>query len=82
MTNKGNRHIKNCENATQEWVADGTIAVKHVCGKSNIANIFTKEILDRVNFRHLHDSFMCRLGDYLLGVHNIAQLSLSPPLDV
>ncbi len=44
MTTKGNRHIKNRENATREWVAYGTIAVKHVSGKSNVADIFTKEM--------------------------------------
>jgi hypothetical protein len=44
MTTKGNRHIENRENATREWVVDGTIAVEHVSGKSNIADIFTKEM--------------------------------------
>jgi hypothetical protein len=72
MTTKDNCHIKNCENATQEWVTGSMIAVEHVSSKSNIANIFTKEMQDGENFHHLHDSFMCCLGDYLCGAHNIA----------
>ncbi len=82
MTTKGNSHIKNCKNATQEWVADSTIAIEHVLGKSSVATIFTKEIHNRANFHCLCDSFMCHSGDYLHGAHNIAQLSSSPPLDV
>ncbi len=35
---------------THEWVADGTIAITHVVGKCNIADIFTKEIHNSANF--------------------------------
>jgi len=41
MTTKGNRHIKNRENSTREWDADGIIFVSHISGKCNIADIFT-----------------------------------------
>ena len=68
MTTKGNRHIKNKENSTQEWVADGTISVSHISGKYNISDIFTKEMSDSTNFRHLQDSFMCRSSNYLKGI--------------
>jgi hypothetical protein len=30
MTTKGNCHIKQCENAVWEWVADSTLTVLHV----------------------------------------------------
>jgi hypothetical protein len=44
MMTKGNHHIKNKENSTWEWVANGTISVSHISGKCNVSNIFTKEI--------------------------------------
>jgi hypothetical protein len=53
MTTKGNRHIENWENATREWVADGTISVMHVSGKCNVSDIFTKEMQDSTNFRRI-----------------------------
>ncbi len=40
---KGNRHIKNCKNSTHKWVADGTIAVKHVSGKCNVVDYSQKK---------------------------------------
>jgi hypothetical protein len=43
MTTTGNHHIENPKNATREWVTNDTIAVQYISGKSNIANIFTKE---------------------------------------
>ncbi len=58
MTTKGNCHIKNRENSIWEWVADGTLTILHVCGKTNIADIFTKEMRDAANFRCLCDAFM------------------------
>ncbi len=58
------------------------LLVEHVSGKSNIPHIFTKEMQDGANFSCRCDSFMCRLGDYLCGAHNIAQSSSSPPLDI
>jgi hypothetical protein len=61
MTTKGNRHIENQENSIQEWVTDGTLTVLHVCGKTNIANICTKEMRDTANFHHLRDALMSRV---------------------
>jgi hypothetical protein len=71
MTTKGNRHIKNHENSTHEWVADGTIIVTHVSSKCNISDIFTKEMRDGANFRWLRNSFMCQASDYLKGRHHL-----------
>ncbi len=65
---KGNRHIENKENSTWEWVFDGTISVSHISGKCNVSNIFTKEIRDSANFRHLCDSFVCCSSNYLKGI--------------
>ena len=44
LTTIGNHHIEHRENATHEWVADGTIAVTHVSGKCNLSDKFTKEM--------------------------------------
>ena len=65
LTTKGNCHIKHKETATREWVADGTIAVSHVSGKCNPLDIFSKEMHEGANFRHLCDSFMLRALDFL-----------------
>jgi hypothetical protein len=50
MTAKGNCQIKQRENAVWEWVADGTLTVLHVSGKTNIPDIFTKEMRNGANF--------------------------------
>jgi hypothetical protein len=39
-TTKGNRHIENCENATCEWITDGTISVTQVSSKGNVSDTF------------------------------------------
>ncbi len=70
MTTKGNFHIKQCENAVQEWVADGTLTVLHVSGKTNIADIFTKEMCNGANFWCLRDSLMCRSSNYNKRFHS------------
>jgi hypothetical protein len=64
MTTKGNSHIKNWENSVHEWVAYGTLTVSHVNGKTNIADIFTKEMRNSANFRCLCDALMCCARDY------------------
>jgi hypothetical protein len=64
MTTKGNRHIENRKIAVREWVADGTLTILHVNGKTNIADIFTKEMHDGANFCCLRDSLMCCSSDY------------------
>jgi hypothetical protein len=78
MTTKGNCHIKQRENAVWEWVADSTLIVSHVSGKTNIANIFTKEMRDGANFRHLRDSLMCLSSNYKK--HSHSSIEISPVL--
>ncbi len=80
LTTKGNRHIEHKENATQEWVADGSIAVSHVSTKCNISDIFTKEMRDGTNFRRLRDSFMSRASTFLKGIHNSLHPLSSQPI--
>jgi hypothetical protein len=50
MTTKGNCHVEQCENAVQEWVVDGALTVLYVSRKTNIANIFTKNMRNGANF--------------------------------
>ncbi len=80
MTSKAARHIELRENSVREWVQDKTISVKHVAGKTNPADIFTKaEMRDGAHFRRLRDSFMSRLSDFvndsLLESHHARQRS-------
>ncbi len=69
MTSKGNHHIELQENITGKWVNKGAITVSQVSGKSNLADIFTKEMKDRDNFCRLRDSFMCWGSDSLKGLY-------------
>jgi hypothetical protein len=50
MTSKAAWHIDLCENSIREWVQDKTIAVRHIAGKINPADIFTKEMRDGTHF--------------------------------
>jgi hypothetical protein len=65
MTSKAARHIELHKNSVCEWVQDKTIAVKHVAGKINLADIFTKEIRDGTQFCPLWDSFMSWPSNFL-----------------
>ncbi|KAL7549915.1 hypothetical protein ACHAWF_013170 [Thalassiosira exigua] len=51
MTMKCTRHMKNKENSLREWVQEGSLAVRHVRGRVNPADIFTKEMKDGAHFR-------------------------------
>ena len=79
MTSKAAHHIELWENSVREWVKDNTISVKHVAGKLNPADIFTKEMRDGVHFHWLRDSFMTWLADFfntsLLTIHHARQRS-------
>ena len=79
MTSKAARHIELRDNSVREWVQDKTLNVKHVAGKINPADIFTKEMRDGAHFRRLRDSFMSRLSSFLsdsiLAVHHASQQS-------
>jgi hypothetical protein len=58
ITSKGAGHIEPLENSVCEWVQDKTILVKHVAGKINPADIFTKEMRDGPHFWCLHNFLM------------------------
>jgi hypothetical protein len=72
MTTKGNQHIENQENATPEWVMDGTTSVMNVSGKCNVSDIFTKEMQDSANFCRLCDLFMCCSSNFLKCIHHVS----------
>ena len=80
LTTKSNCHIEHRENAAREWVEDGTITVEHVSGKCNPSDIFTKEMRDGTNFRHLCDSFMSRTSTFLKGIYNSLHPLSSQPI--
>jgi hypothetical protein len=42
MTSKAARHIELCKNSVCKWVQDKTIAVRHIAGKINPADITPK----------------------------------------
>ena len=50
MTTKGLRHLQIRENAIRESVQNGFIKIKHIEGKINFADIFTKEDKDAEHF--------------------------------
>jgi len=69
-TSKGLRHIQMKENRVRENIDSKFIAVYHIDGKLNIADIFTKEMKDIGHFVLVHDFFMCShfLSSSLKGV--------------
>jgi hypothetical protein len=81
MTSKAACHIELCQNSVREWIHSKLLAVKHVSGKINPLDIFTKEMRDGMHFHRLWDSFMSRLSDFvnasLLKVHHTRQADAS-----
>ena len=81
MTSKAARHIELRENSVREWIQSKLLSVKHVSGKLNPSDIFTKEMRDGTHFRQLRDSFMSRLSNFvndsLLAVHHGRQSAAS-----
>jgi len=81
MTSKAACHIELRENSVCEWIQSKLLLVKHVSGKLNPSDIFTKEMHDGMHFLQLRDSFMSRLSDFvnasLLAVHHVCQSALS-----
>ena len=68
MTMKRTRHMENRETSLREWVQEGSLAVRHVRGRVNPADIFTKEMKDGAHFRRLRDSFMTRSSAFSRGL--------------
>ena len=60
MTTKGLRHVQIRENAVREKQAEGFCQVKHIAGKLNISDIFTKEDKDTKHFLTIRDAIMTR----------------------
>jgi hypothetical protein len=58
-TTKGLRHIQMRENRIRENVASKFVLIKHIDGKLNFADIFTKEMKDVAHFIELRDLCMC-----------------------
>ncbi|KAL7526647.1 hypothetical protein ACHAWF_001858 [Thalassiosira exigua] len=79
MTMKRTRHMESKENSLREWVQEGSLAVRHVRGRVNPADIFTKEMKDGAHFRRLRDSFMSRSSAFSRGLptHPSRSLPLS-----
>jgi hypothetical protein len=81
MTSKAACHIELRENSVRKWIQSKLLTVKHVSGKLNSSDIFTKEMRDGMHFRRLWDSFMSRLSNFvnasLLAVHHGHQSALS-----
>lgn len=58
-TTKGLRHIQMKENRVRESVLSNFVRIKHIDGKINLADIFTKEMKDVSHFVVLRDLVMC-----------------------
>jgi len=63
-TTKGLHHIQMKENCVRENIASGFIEVCHVDGKTNLADLFTKEMKDTTHFVMLHDLMMCSRNSF------------------
>ncbi len=75
MTTKDNCHIEQHENPVWEWVANITLTILHVSGKTNIAKIFTKKMRDGANFQRLRDFLMCHSSTYNKHLHSSVDIS-------
>jgi hypothetical protein len=47
------------ENRVRENIISNFVEVRHIDGKINLADIFTKEMKDTSHFIELRDLFMC-----------------------
>ena len=55
LTTKGLRHIQIRENAVRESIQSHIISVKHIDGKTNLADLVTKEDKDVTHFKTIRD---------------------------
>ena len=70
-TTKGLRHIQMRENAIRESIANDFITLKHVEGKVNLADLFTKEDKDTKHFTTIRDIIMgAHPYEHSISVHN------------
>jgi hypothetical protein len=83
MTSKGNCHIELKEIVTRKWVKDRSLTVSHINGKSNPADIFTKEMRNGTNFCCIHDAFISRSSNFLKGLFvSLSEYNTSIPQHV
>jgi hypothetical protein len=54
----------------KEWFENGSIFISHISGKTNLSDIFTKEMRAGSNFRHLCNSFMSHGSNFLRRIYN------------
>ena len=59
-TTRNIRHFQIRENATRESVHNKQVSIKHIDGKLNPADIFTKEQKDTLHFIKLRDIIMSK----------------------
>jgi len=57
-TTKGLRHIQMKENRVRESILSKFVIIKHIDGKLNLADIFTKEMKDTSHFVELCNLIM------------------------
>ncbi len=58
-TTKGLQHIQMKENRVRENVSSQFVTICHIDGKTNLADLFTKEMRDTGHFVSLRDLMMC-----------------------
>ena len=58
MTTKGLRHLQIRENAVRESISNKFLRLKHIEGKVNLADLFTKEDRDTKHFITIRDLIM------------------------
>ena len=63
MSTKGLCHIQIRENATRELKQIGFCDIKHVAGKLNLSDLFTKEDKDPLHFTTIRDALMTKLPE-------------------
>jgi hypothetical protein len=69
LTNKGTKHLNLHETAVRENVQNKTIKIKHIPGKINASDLFTKELKDDAHFRRCRDTFMVSKANFLKHGH-------------
>ena len=68
-TTKGLRHVSIRDNAIRESVANKTVSIRHIEGKINLADIFTKELKDKNAFLTMRNQITSILPNPVLIPH-------------
>ena len=74
MTTKGLRYIQIRENAVREAVLSGFISLKHIDGKINVADLFTKEDRDTKHFTSIRDILVQKIPSFHYSVGQTPQV--------